>query len=141
MFGSEISLGWQMAKGVRFQSGTDWVRGIRRIGGGPDENLPFIPPFRFNNEIEYDFTRGWLGAGYMAVSRQGKVAPGEAATDGYSLLNLQAGYRINQPGRHVFILKVQNALNTKYRDHLSRIEDRNFVMPGRNINLTYRWFF
>ena len=141
LFGSEISLGWQLAKRVRLQSGTDWVRGIRRIGGGPDENLPFIPPFRFNNEIEYDFTRGWLGAGYMAVSRQGKVAPGEAATDGYSLLNLQAGYRINQPGRHVFILKVQNALNTKYRDHLSRIEDRNFVMPGRNINLTYRWFF
>ncbi|MFZ5431049.1 MAG: TonB-dependent receptor [Bacteroidota bacterium] len=141
LFGSEISLGWQLAKRVRLQSGTDWVRGIRRIGEGPDENLPFIPPFRFNNEIEYDFTRGWLGAGYMAVSRQGKVAPGEAATDGYSLLNLQAGYRINQPGRHVFILKVQNALNTKYRDHLSRIEDRNFVMPGRNINLTYRWFF
>lgn len=141
LFGSEISLGWQLAKRVRLQSGTDWVRGIRRIGGGPDENLPFIPPFRFNNEIEYDFTRGWLGAGYMAVSRQGKVAPGEEVTDGYTLLNLQAGYRINSLGRHVFILKVQNALDTKYRDHLSRIEDRNFVMPGRNLNLTYRWFF
>ena len=141
LFGSEISLGWQMAKGVRFQSGTDWVRGIRKIGGGPDENLPFIPPFRFNNELEYDFTRGWLGAGFMAVNRQGRVAPGEEVTEGYTLLNLQAGYRINSLGRHVFILKVQNAMDTKYRDHLSRIEDRNFVMPGRNFNLTYRWFF
>ena len=141
LYGSEISLGWKPVKGLRFQSSTDWVRGIRRIGGAPDENLPFIPPFRFNNEVEYDFTRGWIGANFMAVSRQGKVAPEEETTDGYTLLNLQAGARISGAGRHVVILKVQNVLDTKYRDHLSRIEDRNFVMPGRNFNLTYRWFF
>jgi len=141
LFGSEISLGWEIAKGLRFQSGTDWVRGIRKIGGAPNENLPFIPPFRFNNELEYDFTRGWIGANFMAVSRQGKVAPEEETTDGYTLLNLQAGVRMSGAGRHVVILKVQNALDTKYRDHLSRIEDRNFVMPGRNFNLAYRWFF
>jgi iron complex outermembrane receptor protein len=44
-------------------------------------------------------------------------------------------------GKHVLIFRVENALDTKYRDHLSRIEDRNFVMPGRNVNVTYRWFF
>lgn len=141
LYGSEISLGWEPVNGLRIQSGTDWVRGIRIIDDAADENLPFIPPFRFNNEIEYDFTRGWLGAGFMMVSQQGKVAPEEEVTEGYSLLNLQAGYRINRPGRHVIILRVQNVLDTSYRDHLSRIEDRNFVMPGRNFNLTYRWFF
>ena len=141
LFGSEISLGWEMAKGLRFQSGTDWVRGIRKIGGAPNENLPFIPPFRLNNEIEYDFTRGWIGVNFMAVSRQGRVAPEEEVTEGYSLLNLHGGVRINGMGRHVILLKVQNVLDTKYRDHLSRIEDRNFVMPGRNFNLAYRWFF
>ncbi len=141
LFGSEISLGWEPAKGLRLQSGTDWVRGIRKIAGAPDENLPFIPPFRFNNEIEYDFTRGWVGAGFMAVNRQGKVAPEENVTDGYTLLSFQAGVRINWMGRQVIILKVQNALDTNYRDHLSRIEDRNFVMPGRNFNVAYRWFF
>jgi iron complex outermembrane receptor protein len=141
LFGSEMSLGWEPAKGLRFQSGTDWVRGIRKIGGAPNENLPFIPPFRLNNEVEYDFTRGWVGVNFMAVSRQGKVAPEEEVTDGYTLLNVQAGVRINRVGRHVVILKVQNVLDTKYRDHLSRIEDRNFVMPGRNFNLAYRWFF
>lgn len=141
LFGSEISMGMEFAPGLRFQSSTDWVRGIRQIEDAPNENLPFIPPFRFNNEIEYDFTRGWVGAGIMAVSRQSKVAPEEDVTDGYSLLSLQAGLRLNSMGRHVIILKVHNALDTKYRDHLSRIEDRNFVMPGRNFNLTYRWFF
>jgi iron complex outermembrane receptor protein len=32
-------------------------------------------------------------------------------------------------------------LNTTYRDHLSRMEDRNLLMPGRNFSLAYRWFF
>ena len=141
LYGSEISIGWTPAKGLRLQSGTDWVRGIRRIGGASRENLPFIPPFRVNNGIEYDFTRGWIGVNYMAVSRQGKVAPEEEPTEGYTLLNVQSGARINSAGRHVIILKVQNLLDTRYRDHLSRIEDRNFAMPGRNFNLTYRWFF
>jgi iron complex outermembrane recepter protein len=141
LYGSEISLGWELFKGLKLQSGTDWVRGIRTMEDAPDENLPFIPPFRFNNEVEYDFVHGWLGAGLMAVSRQAKVAPEEEVTEGYALLSFQAGYRINGVGRHIIILKVQNALDTKYRDHLSRIEDRNFVMPGRNFNLTYRWFF
>jgi iron complex outermembrane receptor protein len=36
---------------------------------------------------------------------------------------------------------VENLFDTAYRDHLSRIEDRNFVMPGRNFNLSWRWFF
>jgi iron complex outermembrane recepter protein len=56
-------------------------------------------------------------------------------------MNFQAGYRMDFNGRHVIIARVANALNTRYRDHLSRIEDRNFYMPGRNVNLTYRWFF
>jgi iron complex outermembrane receptor protein len=141
LYGSEISLGAELFPGLNLRSGVDWVRGVRQIQDAPDENLPFIPPFRFNNDIEYDFTRGWVGAGFMAVSRQGKVAPEEEVTDGYTLLSLQAGARLTGMGRHIIVLKVQNALNTKYRDHLSRIEDRNFVMPGRNLNVTYRWFF
>ena len=77
----------------------------------------------------------------MAVARQNRVAPEEEITDGYTLLGFQVGYRLNFNGRHVLILRLENALNTLYRDHLSRVEDRNFVMPGRNLNLTYRWFF
>jgi iron complex outermembrane recepter protein len=141
MYGSEIAMGIRFTKGITLQSSADWVRGLRIIHDEANENLPFIPPFRFNNELEYDFERGWISSGFMLVSKQNKVAPEEESTDGYSLLNFQAGMRLNHAGRHVLILKVQNALDTKYRDHLSRIEDRNVFMPGRNFNLTYRWFF
>ena len=141
LHGGEVSAAFNLAEGLVYQTGIDIVRGRRIIDNQPNENLPFIPPFRFNNQLEYDFTTGWVGASFMAVAKQSRVAPEEESTAGYSLLGFQAGYRLNFNGRHVLILRVENALDTKYRDHLSRIEDRNFVMPGRNINLTYRWFF
>ncbi len=141
LYGGEVSAALQLAPGLTLQSGIDLVQGRRTFDDAPNENLPFIPPFRFNNQIEYDFERAWIGASFMAVAKQDRVAPEEDTTEGYSLLGFQAGYRLNFNGRHVIILRVENALDTKYRDHLSRIEDRNFVMPGRNINLTYRWFF
>ncbi|TVQ09950.1 MAG: TonB-dependent receptor [Bacteroidetes bacterium] len=141
LYGGEFSAALQLAPGVTFQTGVDLVQGRRTFDDAPNENLPFIPPVRFNNQIEYDFERAWVGANLMMVTKQDKVAPDEDITDGYTLLGFQAGYRLNFNGRHVLILRVENALDNKYRDHLSRIEDRNFVMPGRNISLAYRWFF
>jgi len=141
LMGSELAAGFRITPRLQLNTSMDYVLGYRIIDEGPNENLPVIPPFRFSNELEYDFGPGWLGASYRMVARQSMVAPEEEITDGYSLLGFQAGYRLNFNGRHVLILRVDNALDTKYRDHLSRIEDRNFFMPGRNINLTYRWFF
>ncbi len=141
LYGGEVSAGFLLARGLTLQTSIDYVRGRRIIENGSNESLPFIPPFRFNNQIEYDFDRAWVGASFQAVAKQDQVAPEEEITDGYNLLGFQAGYRIDFNGRHVIIFRVDNALNETYRDHLSRIEDRNFVMPGRNFNLTYRWFF
>jgi len=53
---------------------------------------------------------------------------------------MAVGFRINSLGNHVIILRGDNILNTKYRDHLSRVEDRHFSMPGRNFNLAYRLY-
>lgn len=141
LLGGEISLGMRFTDQLLFNTSIDYVNGTRTIEGGPNENLPVIPPFRSNSQLEYDFGWGWLGSSFQAVARQNRVAPEEDITNGYSLLGFQAGYRLNFNGQHVVILRVSNALDTKYRDHLSRIEDRNFFMPGRNINVTYRWFF
>jgi iron complex outermembrane recepter protein len=141
LMGGEMSLGVMITEGLIFNTGIDYVHGTRIIDNGSNENLPVIPPFRFNNQLEYDFGRGWLGTSLQVVSAQKRVAPEEETTDAYTLLGFQAGYRLNFNGKHVIILRVTNALDTRYRDHLSRIEDRNFLMPGRNINLTYRWFF
>jgi iron complex outermembrane recepter protein len=44
-------------------------------------------------------------------------------------------------GNHLIIFRVDNLLNQRYRDHLSRVAERNFPVPGRNFSLAYRLFF
>lgn len=139
LLGGEVSLRIKPVEQLSLGFGVDYVNG-RRIGNG-QEDLPFIPPLRMRTEVEYDFGWGWIGSKLQAVATQNRVAPLEETTQGYILLSATIGYRLNVAGRHVIILRGDNLLNTSYRDHLSRMEDRNFLMPGRNINLAYRWFF
>ena len=137
--GGEFVMAYRPLPQWSLNMGLDYVNG--RITGNGDDNLPFMPPFRTSLATEYDFGSFWLGARLQAVATQNRVAPQEEVTDGYTLLGLQAGYRLDFNGRHVIILRGDNVLDTSYRDHLSRIEDRNISMPGRNINLAYRWYF
>ncbi len=139
LLGGEVSLRVKPIEPLSLGFGIDYVNG-RRISNG-QEDLPFIPPLRMRTEVEYDFGWGWIGSKLQAVATQNRVAPLEETTQGYILLGATIGYRLNMAGRHVIILRGDNLLNTSYRDHLSRMEDRNFLMPGRNINLAYRWFF
>jgi iron complex outermembrane recepter protein len=137
--GGEFSAAIQPVKNFKMGFGIDYVDG-RRIRNGR-QYIPFIPPVRLNADLEYDFGKVWLGGKVLVAATQNRVAPEEEMTEGYTLIGLSAGYRLNAAGRHVIIMRVDNLLDTRYRDHLSRVEDRNFPMPGRNISLAYRWFF
>ena len=137
--GGEIRLGYKPVEGFSLNTGIDYVHG-RRVRNG-DDYLPFIPPFRFTANAEYDFGQGWIGGKVLSAAAQNRVAPDEDPTEGHTIVGLVAGYRLNLAGRHVVILRADNLLDARYRDHLSRVEDRNFPMPGRNISLAYRWFF
>lgn len=137
--GGEFSAAIQPVKNLKMGIGVDYVDG-RRIKNGR-QYIPFIPPMRYSANLEYDFGKFWVGGKILSAADQNRVAPEEEMTEGYTLIGLTSGYRLNAAGRHVLILRADNLLNTRYRDHLSRLEDRNFPMPGRNISLAYRWFF
>ena len=137
-YGGEFSMNINPINSLKFGISMDYVNARRNSDSR--EYLPFIPPFRFRAETEYDFGLGWVSARVRSAATQNRVAPEEDATDGYTLLGMAAGFRINSLGNHVIILRGDNILNTKYRDHLSRVEDRHFSMPGRNINLAYRLY-
>ena len=139
LHGGEASLSWNIFQDLRAVLSVDYVVGRR--ADSETGYLPFMPPFRFSGMAEYDFGKGWIGSRIRAVSAQNRVAPDEEATEGYILLGINTGYRLNSRGQHVIILRIENIFNTSYRDHLTRIEERNFPMPGRNFNLAYRWFF
>ena len=75
------------------------------------------------------------------AARQDRIGEFETATDGYTVLNLSAGARVTLGGRlNVLTLSLDNATNTEYRNHLSRVKE---IMPeaGRGLSFTYRVVF
>lgn len=137
LYGFELSTLFRITGSFTAGLGFDYVRGSEI--SDEKENLPFMPPFRTFIELNLDKDRWWSGLQMRIVSRQDKVAPGEDITDGYLLLGVHAGYRVNS--EFSISLRVDNLLNQSYKDHLSRIEDRNKPMPGRNLNAMVRWDF
>ncbi len=137
--GVEVSCRWSLTDRLEWEAGVDYVNGKRC--GDITEYLPYIPPFRFKTGIQYDYGDGWIATKINGAANKTNLAENEKQTDGYYIIGAQAGYRIDYRGNHVIILRAENILDTEYRDHLSRIEDRNIPMPGRNFNLAYRFYF
>ena len=136
---AEVALAWILTEGLEWDVTFDYVNGQRR--GEVTQHLPYIPPFRIRTGMQYDFGQGWIGARATGANKKSYIAPNEEKTNGYVLLGAQVGFRVDYGGRHVIILRAENILDAEYRDHLSRIEDRNIPMPGRNFNLAYRFYF
>lgn len=137
--GAEFSAVWRIWRGLQLQGNVDYVRAER-----VDEArtpLPSIPPLRTRLGLRYEADSWWLGATTRIVATQTRTAPGERSTDGYTLQGFDAGYRLDAGGLHVLVLRLDNAFDTSYRDHLSRVEGRDFTMPGRNLSAVYRWIF
>ena len=105
------------------------------------ENLPQIPPFRFSLETRYTVDQFWFGFNAKAAASQKNISINETPTAGYFLVDFYGGMKFFS-GRfaHVFSLKVDNAFNRIYRDHLSAIKEFT-LMPGRNISLSYKFLF
>jgi iron complex outermembrane recepter protein len=139
MLGAEVSSDLRLSDAWSVGAGVDYVNGKRTAGARAP--LPAIPPLRSRVQVRADPGRWWAGATFRAVAAQERVAPDELPTDGYVLLDAQAGFRVGPLGAHSVILRVDNALNERYRDHLSRLPERDMWMPARNVSVTYRWRF
>jgi len=137
VYGFEISTELALTDNISTSAGFDYVRGHERTGG--QNNLTFIPPFRTHLQVMYDNGSWWAGPRARIVNRQEKTAPNEDPTAGYLLIGGDAGYRLGHG--FTFSLRLDNLLNERYRDHLSRVENRNAPMPGRNLNAMMRWEF
>jgi len=137
LYGFELMSDWMLNDKWSAKIGFDYVRGRER--GSDADNLTFIPPFRTQLAVQYDNGLLWMGPRVRLVSSQRNVAPNEERTDGYLLIGADAGYRF---GHGVTIsFRLDNLLNERYRDHLSRVENRDAPMPGRNLNAMVRWEF
>ena len=137
LYGFEFLAGFRLNNILTAEAGADYVRGYEYTGDRND--LTYIPPLRFYASLKVE-RGGWhAGPRVRVVNSQKRVAPNEQPTDGYILMGADAGYRFWQG--LTLSLRLDNLLNEHYRDHLSRVENRNAPMPGRNLNMMVRWEF
>jgi iron complex outermembrane receptor protein len=137
LYGFEFLAGLRLNSLLTAEVGADYVRGYEYTGNRND--LTYIPPLRFYASLKAEKGSWHAGPRVRVVNRQDRVAPNEQPTDGYVLIGADAGYRF---GEGVTLsLRLDNLLNERYRDHLSRVENRNAPMPGRNVNMMLRWEF
>jgi iron complex outermembrane receptor protein len=116
----------------------DYVRGELKESGRP---LPRMPPFRFTGGLRYQRNALQLGADLTAVADQRRVYGEETGTRGYNLLKVFAAYSFQAgPAVNTVTVRLDNATNTLYRNHLSYIKD---LAPesGRNLKVVYRVTF
>ncbi len=153
LHGGEASLVWTAAPAMVVEAGASYVRGvvlgsrdtIAGIDGAPDvlssRALPLIPPLNGRVGVRWDRPHWFAGGGVRTAATQDRRGDFESSTAGYSVADAQAGVRLLLGGRlHAITLRVENALDRAYRDHLSRTKE---IIPeaGRNVSLLYRVLF
>ena len=104
-----------------------------------EENLPFIPQNRLNNRIKIEFKGekklriNSLSAQYVHFFKQDNVATYETPSSPYQLINLGCNGSFSAKHQINYSLGVNNLLNVRYIDHLSRLKTYEIPNTGRNI--------
>lgn len=104
--------------------------------------LPQIPPLKSKLSLRYISNKGLeIGTRLRLAAKQDRVGEFETPTDGYTLVDAFAQYRVDgSKFLHTFALNFNNVLNQEYYNHLSRIKDLR-PEAGFNANLLYRIYF
>ncbi|MEA5080550.1 MAG: TonB-dependent receptor [Dysgonamonadaceae bacterium] len=113
------------------------------IGKKSDGNyLPFIPAHKWRNELRVEKSKlCFLQKSFISITtttafNQYRIDPNETPTNGYSLLDINLGGKINIASYPVRLnIGINNVFDTKYIDHLSLLKEVNYFEPGRNIVL------
>ena len=128
---------WEARRGWVLDATASYVRG-RRDAGADDVDLPAMPPLHGALSLRRDGARIFAGLGVEGAAAQNRVSEFEQRTPAYALINATGGLRWESFGRlNTLTLRVDNMLDTSWRDHLSRIR-QVAPQPGRNIQLLYR---
>ena len=133
--GAEGRIEALVVRDVSVRARADFVNGALTHGGP----LPLVPPLAGDVGVDWRLselswaTRASLSLDAELVARQRRIAAYDVATAGYGLLHFSGTLEKPIGGRAVRIeLAVRNALNTSYRNFLSRYK-RFALDPGRNI--------
>ncbi len=144
MWGMETSWEWQPDHQWTVDATGSYVQGMLTDRDVP---LPLMPPLTGRVGVHWSASGWTLGASLIGAAAQDRLyvaddpdALEEAATAAWMRLDLSLQYTRPWKGMlHSVVLAVENATNTTYRNHLSRVKS---VMPepGRNVKLSYKMY-
>lgn len=128
LYGFEGQAIWQLNDQFRLKGFSDYTRASLRGARG----LPRIPPLRLGAQL--NFASGSYSAELAATHYfdQNRTAPLESGTDGYTLLEAQAGYDFTAGRQNITLyIRGNNLTNQEARPHTSFLKDRA-PLPGRS---------
>jgi len=137
MYGIEAELFYQITPSLKASMFTDYIHAKLTDG----DNLPRIPPMRLGGQFNYitdEFSAELSATHYF---KQSNTAELESETDGYTMIDANFSYFINDVGDDmVAFLKVNNITDEKARVHTSFLKDVS-PLPARGFTLGIRGSF
>ena len=102
---------------------------------------PFIPPVNGHLEVRYETPTFFAGSLVRLSASQARLGDFEDPSAGYAVFGFDTGVRLMRGrGLHTITLRVDNAADREYRNHLSRTK-AIMPEPGRDVSLVYRLSF
>ena len=138
--GVESHLDVRLTDTVSLEGAVDYVRGQLT---STEEALPRMPPLRGRLGVRYRRAAFQAGGDLSAVGRQHRVQGVETPTGGYQLVKLFAAYSFTGASSevvHTVVVRLDNATNARYRNHLSFLKDLAPEM-GRDFKVLYKMQF
>ncbi|TVR04709.1 MAG: TonB-dependent receptor [Deltaproteobacteria bacterium] len=133
--GGELAVDVDLPANLALRLSADAVRGSE--GGLSGTPLPSMPPAQLHARLGWHPGAHFVRIRTTTTTAQNRTAPDEDATPAHALLGGEIGTRFDALGGFfTAVLRIDNALDTAYQDHLSRVERRDRPMPGRNIQLS-----
>jgi iron complex outermembrane receptor protein len=122
---------------IRTRLLADSVRARLDAGG----DLPQIPPLRVGAELRYAKNAWSTGLSAHRFSRQDRVSDNELPTAGYTLLGVDASWRLPWNDKSVLVyLRGDNLLDEDARRHTSPLKEY-VPLPGRSLGAGVRLEF
>jgi iron complex outermembrane recepter protein len=121
---------------LHLESSFSMVNGRLKSGG----HLPLIPANKLSNTLRTEFEKlykiqsPYISITYSCFFRKNEISVFETITQPYNLLNAGLGGKVKLGNQSAeFSININNILNEKYYDHLSRLKYNNIYNIGRNI--------
>lgn len=139
-YGGELQVKYQPWDNLSTEILGEYIYARQLSGDKKGYTLPFSPPASVLLNITYKpvhtgiFTDTYLSIDYRITAAQNNIVPPEKKTEGYTLLNLQAGTNFPLQGRKAALsIQLQNVLDTRYLNHTSFYRLIGLPEQGRNL--------